>query len=414
MFSLFMADVERRSVSRMTGFLRRLGSRALFTNSNCRPHFAPMQFASEDCYDFVDDHFYVDHPRFPGRSWTLPSRCDNENPVSSSNLRLTSVAFTRLADKPFTVSEWNFCGPGRYRGVGGIMTGAFSALQDWDGLWRFEYSKSSADFASGAGYPEYFDNCNDPLGLASDRATICLFLRRDLSSLDAAESYQVTEAALPLRGGKVLEVAPDWKDAAWGRQVSTCTDATKVRSGTVVRPLAMTHSATNAPFASASNPELSIDRAHGTFRINTLRTSGGFTSKGALECGVMSFTVCGDLPIPTTVWASSVDSDATPIMRARRILVTHLTDVQADGNVYAEKECRTLLKCGRDGIVARRGEVDVSLALETPGAYEVWGLDTAGHRMERVPSSVDGGRLCFNASVHTPRGARLLYEVVRK
>ena len=50
-----------------------------------------------------------------------------------------------------------------------------------------------------------------------------------------------------------------------------------------------------------------------------------------------------------------------------------------------------------------RGEADVSLALETPGAYEVWGLDTAGHRMERVPSSVDGGRLRFNLPLMTGR-----------
>ena len=55
-FAHFMADVERRSASRMIAFLRKLGSRALFTNANCGPHYTPMQFTREDCYDYVDDH----------------------------------------------------------------------------------------------------------------------------------------------------------------------------------------------------------------------------------------------------------------------------------------------------------------------------------------------------------------------
>ena len=31
--------------------------------------------------DYVDDHFYVDHPSSSRSDWQLPSRCDNANPV---------------------------------------------------------------------------------------------------------------------------------------------------------------------------------------------------------------------------------------------------------------------------------------------------------------------------------------------
>ena len=36
--------------------------------------------------------------------------------------------FPHVDGKPFTITEWNFSGPGRYRGVGGILTGATAAL----------------------------------------------------------------------------------------------------------------------------------------------------------------------------------------------------------------------------------------------------------------------------------------------
>ena len=32
-------------------------------------------------YDYVDDHFYVDHPHFLEQDWRLPSRCPTVNGV---------------------------------------------------------------------------------------------------------------------------------------------------------------------------------------------------------------------------------------------------------------------------------------------------------------------------------------------
>ena len=55
-----------------------------------------------------------------------------------------SVEWRRLMDKPFCLTEWNYSGPGRFRGVGGIVTGALGALQNWSGMWRFAWSHGRA------------------------------------------------------------------------------------------------------------------------------------------------------------------------------------------------------------------------------------------------------------------------------
>ena len=409
-FAHFMADTERKSAERMVAFLRKLGSKALFTNANCGPHFTPMQQVREDCYGYVDDHFYVDHPNFLVHRWQLPSKCGNGNPVKNLHLPPTRVAFTRLASKPFTITEWNFSGPGMYRGVGGIMTGAFSALQDWDGLWRFAYSHSRETLKDGAGFPGYFDVGADPLGQASDRASVCLFLRRDLAPLEEAETYRVDAPSLTVGGGAAVASAPKWEAQSWYRQVSTSVEGSKVRPGTTVRKISETHAAKDAPFACRENAAFALDRDRGSFRIVTPRTAGGFAPEGTMACGPVGFTL---KDAPATVWASSVDAEPTDIRHARRLVVTHLTDVQARGNVYADEAKQVLLRWGKLPPLVRNGSAEITLELETPERYEVWALETSGRRLERIPSAVKDGRLAFTASVKGPNGARMIYEVAR-
>ncbi len=343
----FIADIERRTFLRQRDFLRRLGVKALLTNQNCSGGDAEMCAVRRACYDYVDNHFYVDHPQFLVKSWSLPSRCGNGNPVFSKTLAPVAVAATRQSGLPFTVTEWNFSGPGMFRGVGGIMTGAVAALQDWDGLWRFAYSHNAESLYDLKGTPGYFDVASDPLGQAGDRASVCLFLRGDLPAVGAGAAVTASQA-------------------------------------------------------------FQLDRTRGTFAIDTARTAGGFTPAGRLVAGAVAFDA-GE--VATTLWASAVDGRA--LARSERILVTHLTDVQANGNVYADPEKRTLLKWGHYPPVVHNGRARVELALDHPEAFTVWALETTGRRLEKMPSRVEGGKLVFTADVKGPNGARMLYELAR-
>ena len=197
-FAIFLAEREERLASRLRDFLRdELHCKAPVSSLSCWYNPVQYQLVRERCFDYVDDHFYVDHPSFLGESWKLPSRCPNANPILGPGAGSRSCAFRRLLDKPFCITEWNYAGPGRYRGVGGIATGALGALQDWSGLWRFAWSHGKA----GVETPEkktmgYFDVSGDPLSLAAERAALCLFLRRDLEPLAAESPIVLDEAAL--------------------------------------------------------------------------------------------------------------------------------------------------------------------------------------------------------------------------
>lgn len=115
---------------------------------------------------------------------------------------------------------------------------------------------------------------------------------------------------------------------------------------------------------------------------------------------------------PATVFATSLDG--APLETSSRILVTHLTDAQAEGNVFADRARSILLKWGKGRTLVRNGASRVSLALDDPNTCEVWGLATDGTRVERVPAAAENGRLSFTADVDSGRGARMFYEIARK
>ena len=335
------AELETKMVARMKAYLRSLGVKALITNDNCGPHYVAKNGLVAD-WDYIDDHFYVDHPSFLEKRWQLPSRCPNVNPLLGKKPVVpVEREFPFVKGKPLTVTEWNFSGPGRYRGVGGILTGATAALKDMDGLWRFAYSHTRDRLGdSDIRAPGYFDLASDQLSLASDRASICLFLRRDIE--------------------------PGAEDA------------------------------------------LKMDRTRGSFTIDTPRTVGGFAPEGTIEAGALQATVTG---APATVCVHSLDGE--PVAKSRRMLLTHLTDVQGDGERFADESMTVLLKWGSRPL-AQNGSAEISLALDSPSKYDVWELAANGARLRRVESGVANGRLRFTTTVSGPDGARLLYEISAK
>ena len=416
----FLADIEADMVKRMTAFLRNeLKCRALLTNQNCGPHYPPMQIARDETYDYVDDHFYVDHPKFLQRSWALPSQCENTNRIRTDSPPPAGTAFTRLMNKPFTVTEYNFSGPGRYRGVGGIMTGVMAALQDWDGMWRFSYSHNlEAMMTDGKGNAGYFDIATDPLSQASDRASICLFLRRDLAPIAQTATIGIPRR-IPLTSGTgdrmkvpARTLAPKWSAAAWSWRIGTrvVDGETKEKDVIGYEEAYGEDGAIPERLRTEARNAFVMDQKAGSFVLTTRQTCGGFAESGTIDAGAIRFTLGGS---PATVWVSALDQET--VHASRRLLVSHLTDVQADGNTYADDECRILLKWGSSRALVRAGTAEIALRLSRPEAYTVYSLAADGERLEKLPTRVEAHALWFTASVAGgPAGARMLYEVVRE
>ena len=444
----FLSQVDADFIRRATKFLRdEVGVRALLTNLNAWTNPATLQGARAPL-DYVDDHFYVDHPQFLEQPWRLPSRCPNTSPVAGGASGGRHVAFTRLFDKPYALSEYNYSAPGRYRGVGGILTGALGALQGWGVIWRFAYSHTRANLAQ-PGALGYFDMAGDPLGQAAERASLCLFARGDLKTAPGRVTIAMTPADLAQPPASVPMLAPAWHWAAWVTRVGTRVGPTPAANAPapapndVTLPLGWATPAERGdPYklnaaavlallrergiVAAGNPtdperqvfqsetgEITIDGPRDTLTLDTPRTAGGFAPAGgtiATRHGV-SVAVQG---VEATVWVSALDDQ--PITTSKRLLLTHLTDLQNTEIRYAEQARQTLLAWGKLPHLVRAGQAEARVALAEPAAYRVWALSTSGVRLAVVPTTVAAGALVIPANVAAfpAHGAILCYEIARE
>jgi hypothetical protein len=423
---VFLGDTEATMVERMRRLLRdELKCPALLTDINCGGAWpAPVQGARAT-FDYVDDHFYVDHPSFMDQQWRLPSQSPNANPIREGAPGGRSSAAMRLFGKPFVVSEFNYSGPGRFRGVGGVLTGALAALQDWDAVWRFAYAhKDEALFAPTP--IDYFNLANDPLNQAADRAAVLLYLRRDLN----AAPHQVT-VAMPvaaLRDPPAKLSLAGTESFAWVTRIgcsvlpegatppaeaavvplSASSDQAAVAAALQARGVTLPE---NDDHIRSETGQLAIDRKRGVLTIDTPRTAGGYADAGQSIAASNAGVSIDSITTGATVFVSSLDQ--TPIRSAKRLLVTHLTDLQNTGAHYGESARQTLLGWGTLPHLVRAGSATVHLALAEPKAYQVWSLATSGRRLAQVPVTVDASGLTFTATVASADGARMLYEVTR-
>ena len=334
-FNAFQAHLDSLAFARCSAFVRSLGAKAMLTNDNN----GSSHGEGEGCtpmYDYVDNHFYVGHPKFLGGSWRLPAEIAADNPVSAGGPGLLRKGYATAASKPYTITEWNFAAPGRFRSMGGLLTGALCSCQGWDGLWRFAYAHKEEGLVEGKSVPGWFNVSDDPLMQAGDRAAICLFLRRD-----AAE------------GGNAV----------------------------------------------------SMDVKSGTFSVVTPLTCGFFCPGGSASAGFMEAEVEG---APATLWISSLDG--RPLEESSRMLLTHLTDVQQEGSVYADPS-RSILRKWGNGSLVQRGAAKISIPVK--GKCEVYELSTSGRRVRKLDCSRSKGRLSFTVCSAGPSGGRIYYEIVR-
>ena len=467
-FALFLADCETRFFHRMAVLVRdELGCHAPL--SSLSSWYNPASYTlARAAFDYDDDHGYVDHPFFLGQSWRLPSTHAGSNPLLGGN-GVPAFAWRRLFGKPFCVTEWNWAAPGELRAASGLVMGALAARQGWSGMWRFAWSHDRQGVDTpGSVRMRYFDLHADPTLCASERATLCLFLRGDLAPLptDSASPIEVDEAALRRGDDAARRISPPPNaPSGWERRLG-------VRLGDGQASADAPAEATGEqppPVSGRATP----DSARGAFIVDTPCTAGGFAPSGTLEAGPLRFEIAGrdgpalqdsslstnhsslvtrhsSLPVgtfvPTAVWASSLDG--RPLAESSRILVSHVTDSKNTGARFDDPACRIWLDYGTTPALMRRGRAVVELSLAPcagtgPGAQNstlsdgdnhsslvtrhssppggdgtarVFRLSLTGVRITEIPSAYDPatGKLSFTAdTAYDPASATLYYEVVR-
>jgi len=173
----FLWDTEAEYWWGMHRYLKKdLDVRAMV--SGTQMGYSPAHVQAE--LDYVDAHSYWQHPAFPGRPWDARDwYVRNLALVNEPGGTLSRLAATRVAGKPYTVSEYNHPAPIAYAAEGFPMIAAIGALQGWDGVYSFAYSHNNR-FESQR-LDGFFDIKSDPTRLVHMPACAALFVRGDVA-----------------------------------------------------------------------------------------------------------------------------------------------------------------------------------------------------------------------------------------
>lgn len=415
----FIVETHTGAYGRMRDFLRKIGVANPLSDENVGMN--PSMAFSRKNYDYVDNHSYWDHPSFTGGGWGLPARFSQQAAVKSVGMELPIGLFApRLFGKPYTISEFNYCSPNRYRAEGGALLAAYAALQDWDGLYRYGFGDAHWVLEREC-TNTFFDGYKDPMQLLSDRLGILLFLRRDvkpsalkipvLVNFDSIVTNQYSPALSSLgligqlgtvfrqtTGEKTFPAETGQPLEALVRQLNT---ATRLESGG--------YDPATGTFTSSTG-ELSLNRKIGRLIIDTPRSSVVIaTDRGRFRCGPIQIDNSGDF---ACVSASSLDEK--PVSESKRLLVMHLTNSLNTMIRFRDSSMTILEDYGKLPLLARRGVADITLKLE-PGAVPiVYGVDLGGKRLGVVKSEFgEGNLLKFRLDTFTFDTPCFVYEIIR-
>ena len=218
----FVMEVERRYTTEIYDYLKQdLGLSASVTNTQAT-YGGAGGLLRESRMDYIDTHAYWQHPHFPGTPWDGANWFIRNSPMTAElgADTLTRLSMYRLADMPYTVSEYNHPAPNDYRAEGMPMFAAVAALQDWDGIFQFCYGAHPEDWSESR-VRSYFRMESDPAALAMFPVAANLFRRGDLSAAPGSSTLLLPPERMPkLVREHGNSAVPIWEQAGATRELA--------------------------------------------------------------------------------------------------------------------------------------------------------------------------------------------------
>jgi len=139
----FLVETDRAYLSRMLAAAREATSKNVPVTGTQMGFGGLVNFDSHFDLDYIDEHFYLDHYDFPYQAWDARDwRMRDSSSVCDGASWYLNVAASRLAGRPYTVSEFNQPWPNTHAAEIDPLTAALGAFQDWDSIMHFAFAHS--------------------------------------------------------------------------------------------------------------------------------------------------------------------------------------------------------------------------------------------------------------------------------
>ncbi|MBQ9774820.1 MAG: hypothetical protein IJW17_02150 [Lentisphaeria bacterium] len=392
-FVRFIYNQAYKRSKEMMAFLRNeLNARFMITSANNGGSMASTWL--RDCYDVVDDHIYQDHPMFPQGAWGLPMAFSQSSIISGHGWVPLLVLKGRIYGKPFYITEYDFCAPNVHRSEEGPIMGAYCALNDIDGIFRFNFSSSDWRVTLRGTQMAVFESCQDLVKQISDRIIAALYLRGDVSPAPLKVSHTVPRDIFskqqdygypPLQtSGLLTQIGAVFDD----RPVAGVVDHKKITDKTAIEKYKKYQ---KEKIAESVTGEIRMDTKRKLLEISTPR-SAVVTLPEKVQAKSGALKVSRSNMFQTF---AAISLDGKTLKKSDSILLLQSTDIAITGLRFADKDLRRQESIGKGKLLMRRGTADI--ALEVKGKVTVKAVDFQGEILGEIPSQMKGNVVIFKA-----------------
>lgn len=413
LFYRYLTDLNVEMIRDLSEYVHKeLGYKGLITEINFRQNAATSEI--RDSLAFVDNHNYWDHPNsLPGRSWSFPFLHNQTSALKNSAWPLRTIMPSRIFGKPFTLTEINFVYPNRFRAESGPLLGAYAALQDWDGLYRFAWSHND----KGVRHEEpinRFDIAEDSLSQIAERVTNLLFVRGDVKPAANGVAWPYGESTFrEMNSLGDSDFPVDFGMLGLYCRIGSLREdrsfpgvkRIRERKNFLAELSAAERETIKSPVKSSETGEIVYDAPKGTLRVVSPRSESLSFFDGALAGKVLSAT--GGTPVFQVVTASALDGRA--LAESGKIVLFHQSDVTGRHIRYSSESMQAVEHWGKKAPLIRRAAAELTLKL-APGNYSVRAIGLDGLPKGVVPSRSENGALKFRADTAS-FGGTMVYLV---
>jgi hypothetical protein len=411
----------------------------------------------------VDFHDYWNHPNFqPDRHWQTPVTLTHQSNLKGSVYLPRNMMPVRVFGKPFTVTEFNYVWPDAARAEGPLLMSGYAVLQDWDGLYNFDYATDEPsawrDNTVPARPGRMFSLATDPIGLLADRAGAFLYLHAGIRPAPRATALLIDDNPAtttlfdaPRAHPRDLPRAFSWlglrtrigalpaSQALPGHQQNPARiDATGIHNfvtpesipaaslARLPRPAFPLGDDIEKRLAAANilpardgehfrseTGQLDLDRTQGTARLVT-----GYAECHVIPPGHQSQGTRTTVSIPANDTFAGIyilAIDGRPLSASDRLLILHLTDSVTAGTRFSDTTRTLLTKFGPGPHLVKRGAAVITLRLP-PRTWHAWAVDATGRRTRPVPLATNPDNTLTLQAATIPDNApvTLAYELERQ
>jgi hypothetical protein len=347
--------------------------------------------------DFVDNHFYWDHPYWlevppwSPTGWFIR----NESWLNSPFDGLFDLAATAVKGKPFTVTEFNEPFPNRYAVEAPILFATVGNLQDWDAIFQFAYAGDQNDYDARK-VPGFFDLAGNPLATGLMPVAARLFLGQQTAPASLASDLAFTQderyesAGFGWGGslGDFLQEAKGISNAAlFGSRL-------RIADFAAPAPVTPTLPTPAGPVYRSAGGQLTWDasdpgRGLYTFDAGQAQGAVGFLAGRAISLTNLALDVPADTAQFAAVTLQSRDGLSLTVSTA--VLLGVFTRVENTGQVWNAAETSLDDRWGAAPALIEPIRLTITLTVTNPSAVQVWALDETGAQQTPVPTEVVNG-----------------------